>query len=77
MQNSKCKMQNCGVLCEENFKIMRGAHTIILHSAFCILHSSSAQNAFHIVKTGGFAFHKPGSGYGAVGQHGTAAGLVL
>ena len=40
MQNSKCRMQNCGMPCGHEFKIIGEADTIILHFAFCILHSN-------------------------------------
>ena len=77
MQNAECKMQNCGVPSGDDHEIMREAHTIILHSAFCILHSRLSQNALHIVQSLTLAFHKTGCSYGSVGQHGTGAGFVL
>jgi hypothetical protein len=38
MQNSKCKVQNCGVSFGNRIKFIGEADTIILHFAFCILH---------------------------------------
>ena len=41
MQNSKCKVQNCGVSFGNDFIIIGEADTIILHFAFYILHSGN------------------------------------
>ena len=41
MQNSKCKVQNCGVSFGNNSKFIGEADTIILHFAFYILHLGS------------------------------------
>jgi len=38
MQNSKYKMQNEGIAFGDDFKIVSEVDSIILHSAFCILH---------------------------------------
>ena len=34
MQNAECKMQNCCISFGNDLKIVRNAHTIILHFAF-------------------------------------------
>ena len=42
MQNAKFKMQNCGVPLAR-LKYIDEADTIILHSSFCILHSTEGR----------------------------------
>ena len=36
MQNAECRMQNCGVCCADDFKIIAEGDTFILHFEFCI-----------------------------------------
>ena len=46
MQNSKCKVQNCGVSFGNNLKFIGEADTFMLHFACYILHSGSAKLKF-------------------------------
>ena len=43
MQNAECRMQNYGMPCGHEFKIIGEADTFILHFAFSILHSKIVQ----------------------------------